>query len=63
MNNQNEVDADCKMFCQTIKYECNTVSLIVLRLCLNLWAVALHKQKKSYTTDQAAFKLRCENFC
>ena len=23
MNNQNEVDADCKMFCQTMKCECN----------------------------------------
>ena len=37
---QIEVDTDCKMFCQTLKCKCNTVVLIVKRLCLDLqWLV------------------------
>ena len=47
--NQNEVDTNCKMFCQTIKCECNTIGLfcfafIVLSFLPSL--KALLKQKR-----------------
>ena len=43
--NQNEVDTNCEMFCQTIKCECSTVGLILF--CVWIYSCELSRLPKA----------------
>ena len=47
--NQIENDANCEMFCQTMKWKCNTIGLILILFCIRFIVVSSLTNLKHYS--------------